>query len=187
MKTRRVWTSPGLRRNSRQNSSYSEGATKLATKALRLSGLLHCSSKPCPLKVLAIANAGIACSTLVKGRYQTSSFRQIWSPSLRARVSIFARFPAVKRRLHTMQVTVGKTHIDRLVVHANHVLQQVPTHAFGKALQGKTLLGVGAIIHNQHCLYRIRRVVNIAQEWKRHESHPRPQSHPGALRSRNPP
>jgi len=60
-----------------QISNYSDGAWKLATKALRLSGLLHCSPRPCPLKVLAVAKAGIACSTLVKGRYQTSSLRQI--------------------------------------------------------------------------------------------------------------
>src|ERR1035438_9956813 len=38
----------------------------------------------------------MAWSSLVSGRYQTSSLWQMWSPSLSARVLILARLPAVR-------------------------------------------------------------------------------------------
>src|SRR3989442_12933226 len=75
---------------------YSDGVMKLPTKALRLSGLLHVSPRPCPWNVCAIANAGIACSTFVSGRYQTSSLRQLWWFSFLAPFWVFARLHAVR-------------------------------------------------------------------------------------------
>ena len=68
-----------------------------------------------------------------------------------------------QRSLHAVQVAVGEAQLDRPVLDAGHVLQQIATHALGEVRQRQALLGVGAFIHNEHRLHRIGRVINIAQ------------------------
>ena len=70
-------------------------------------------------------------------------------------------------RLHAVDVVIGEGQIDRLIIHADHVLQQVAGHVFGEALQRQALFGIRAAIHDDDGFHGIGGFVHVTERMVR--------------------
>src|SRR5207247_173484 len=88
----------------------------------------------------------------------------------------FGHFTRGERGFHSVDVVVDEAQVDGLIFYANHVLEQIATHALGKMLKREALLDIGAAVHNEHSFHRVRGMINVAQGIRgahyAHHAHP---------------